>query len=495
MKTKERLFRILFFQTLLVASAFADVQASDQPPEEQSDSEDTTTVVSSKVTQKDTATATKSLASAESETAMKPDAGRSEVDATETLLPEPQLAPNVDLSEVAPLPAPIDLVDSADDDSAEVKRLESSLENGKTIENGKGASTSEKEEGEQFVILGAEVQPATATRLAWSPRVAITGLAAPTPVLVINGAKKGPTLCLSGAIHGDELNGIEIVRRVMYDIDPAKLSGKLIGIPIVNMQGFQRGSRYLPDRRDLNRHFPGDPSGSLASRIAHSLFEEVIKHCDMLVDLHTGSLGRTNLPQIRANMESASIAEFTEGFDKMVVVHSPGSEGMLRTAASSTGITSVTMEVGESLRVQEKDIRAGVSSIYSLMDKQDMYSRRFVWGKRAPVYYTSFWMRVESGGLLLSQVELGDTVSAGKLLGTVTDPITNEFSELKAPSAGRIIGMAVDQFVMPGFAAYHVGRVATEDTITKEPVDETAQPLDGVNAGQQNIESNEVEFD
>lgn len=395
---------------------------------------------------------------------------------------EPQVAPNVDLSDVAPVPEPIvedldsDESTSTNNDSAAPLQTEETIESEDVAEISEPALEEIEEKSEEhIVILGAEVKPGTSTRLAWSPGASITGLASPTPVLVINGAEAGPTLCLSAAVHGDELNGIEIVRRVMYDIDPARLHGKIIGVPIVNLQGFQRGTRYLPDRRDLNRFFPGDPSGSLASRIAASLFNEVITHCDFLVDLHTGSLGRTNLPQIRADMNNPQVAEFTEGFDKMVVVHSSGSPGMLRTAAIQAGIVSVTMEVGESLRIQENDIRVGVNSVYSLMEKQEMFSRRFVWGSPAPVYYTSFWLRAQAGGLLFSSVDLGDTVYAGQVLGTVTDPITNEASDIVTPVRGRIIGMAVDQVVMPGFAAYHVGRLATEETIVDPdlPVDES----------------------
>ena len=405
---------------------------------------------------------------------------------------EPQIAPNLDLSDVAPLPDPI--MDETptqgevgtDEGESESELVTESAEEVDLISEVDEISevpVSEQAE-EHFVILGAEVQPATATRLAWTPGASITGLASPTPVLVINGAEPGPTLCLSSAVHGDELNGIEIVRRVMYDIDPSRLHGKIIGVPIVNLQGFQRGTRYLPDRRDLNRYFPGDPQGSLASRIANSFFHEVITNCDLLVDLHTGSLGRTNLPQIRADMNDPEIAAFTEGFDKMVVVHSPGSPGMLRTAAASEGIVSVTMEVGESLRVQEDDIRTGVNSIYSLMEKQEMFSRRFVWGRPAPVYYTSFWLRVQTGGLLFSAADLGDTVYEGQVLGTVTDPITNEASDIVAPVRGRIIGMAVDQVVMPGFAAYHIGRLATEETIVDPNL-----PVDQVISGESSLDS------
>ncbi|MGP4845280.1 succinylglutamate desuccinylase [Marinobacter sp. 1Y8] len=313
---------------------------------------------------------------------------------------------------------------------------------------------------EPLVILGAEVRPGTSTRLAWTPDISISGLASPTPVLVINGAQPGPNLCMTGAVHGDELNGIEIIRRIMYDIEPDQLSGRVIGVPIVNVQGFQRGSRYLPDRRDLNRNFPGDPHGSLAGRIAYSLFNDVIRHCDMLVDIHTGSLKRSNLAQLRADMHIPEVAEFTRGFDKMAVVHSQGTIGMLRSAATDNDIVAVTMEAGESLRIQENQIEAGVNSINSLLEKQGMISRLFVWGKPEPVYYNSSWIRTNVGGILVSDVELGDEVAAGEVLGIVTDPITNSQHAIKAERNGRVIGMAVDQVVMAGFATYHIGSEA-----------------------------------
>lgn len=318
-------------------------------------------------------------------------------------------------------------------------------------------------QAEPFRLLSGEVLPGTTARLAWSPGIQISGLSQPTPVLVVNGSKPGPAMCMTGAVHGDELNGIEIIRRVIYDLDPDELSGTVVGIPIVNLQGFQQGSRYLADRRDLNRYFPGSEDGSLAHRIAHSLFEQVILNCDMLVDIHTGSLKRTNLPQLRADMENPRVAEMTKGFDSMVVVHSSGGPGMLRTAATDADIPAVTMEVGESMRIQEDQIKAGVNSVVSLMDKQGMTARLFKWGDPEPVYYQSHWIRANQGGILFSDVELGAYVTEGTILGTVSDPITNEQSHIRADADGRVIGMAVDQVVMAGFAAYHLGSKAENE--------------------------------
>ncbi len=322
----------------------------------------------------------------------------------------------------------------------------------------------EPAQAQPFKMLSGEVLPGTTARLAWSPGIQIAGLSQPTPVLVVNGDKPGPVMCLTGAVHGDELNGIEIIRRIIYNLDPRELSGTVVGVPIVNLQGFQQGSRYLADRRDLNRYFPGSESGSLAHRIAHSLFEQVILKCDTLVDIHTGSLKRTNLPQLRADMNHPEVADLTRGFDGMVVVHSSGNAGMLRTAAAAAGIPAVTMEVGESMRIQDDHIDAGVNSLFSLLERQGMIARLFQWGDPEPVYYRSHWIRVNQGGILFSDVKLGAYVTEGTILGTVSDPITNEQSPVRANADGRVIGMAVDQVVMAGFAAYHLGsRASTEE--------------------------------
>jgi len=380
-----------------------------------------------------------------------------------------KVAPNIDLKEVAPAPAPEPpkdpgIPENTDSNKQEISETGEDSEpasiTGPPEQQAPEPAAEEPQRAGNLVLLGSEVLPGTSTRLGWSSGIQIAGLSQPTPVLVVNGINAGPNLCLTSTIHGDELNGIEIIRQTMYDLDPEKLSGSVVGIPIVNLPGFEQGSRYLPDRRDLNRHFPGSADGSLADRIAHSLFEKIIRHCDMLVDIHTGSLKRTNLPQLRADMNNPAVAEFTRGFDRMAVVHSSGSPGMLRTAAVNAGIRAVTLEAGESHRIQEHQIDAGVNSLASLMEKQGMISRMFVWGDPEPVYYDSAWVRADYGGILFSKVELGAKVSEGQVLGYIADPITNAQYPVHSSSDGRIIGMAVDQVVMAGFAAYHIGTKA-----------------------------------
>jgi predicted deacylase len=319
-----------------------------------------------------------------------------------------------------------------------------------------------------LVLLGMELAPGSAARLSWSPTELFEGVPVSTPVLVVNGAKPGPILCLTAAVHGDELNGIEMVRRVLHDIDPDKLAGAVIGVPIVNVQGFRRGSRYLPDRRDLNRYFPGNPNGSAAARIAYSLFTEVIAHCDALVDLHTGSFERANLPQIRADLRNPDVLTLTLGFGSMVVLHSVPTAGTLRHAATQAGIPSVTVEAGGPSQLELAEVKHGVKGVETLLTTLGMVKKIRLWGEPEPVYYRSSWVRADNGGILLANVTLGSTVREGDLLGTITDPMSNAQTAVLSPWSGRVIGMARNQVVMPGFAAFHVGIQAEDVVIDQE---------------------------
>jgi predicted deacylase len=321
---------------------------------------------------------------------------------------------------------------------------------------------------EPLRMLGTEVPPGTSVRLSWSATELFEGVPVSTPVLAINGALPGPNLCLTAAVHGDELNGVEMVRRVMHDISPEKLAGAIIGVPIVNVQGFRRGSRYLPDRRDLNRYFPGNPTGSAAARIAHSFFTNVVAHCDALIDLHTGSFERANLPQIRADLRNPDVVTLTQGLGGMVILHSTPALGTLRHAATQAGIPAVTLEAGGPSVLELNEVKHGVKGIETLITAIGMQRKLRLWSDPEPVYYRSSWVRADSGGILLADVGLGSTVSEGDLLGTITDPMSNARSEIRSPYSGRVIGMARNQIVMPGFAAFHVG-IATVET----PVDET----------------------
>jgi predicted deacylase len=322
-------------------------------------------------------------------------------------------------------------------------------------------------------LLGTEVPPGTTKRLTWASGTAMEGFVAPVPVVVVNGSGPGPVLCLTAAIHGDELNGIEVVRRVLKDLDAEELKGAIIGVPIVNIQGFYRGTRYLPDRRDLNRSFPGNAKGSAATRIAHAFFTDIVSHCSALIDLHTGSLDRTNLPQVRANLRIPQIARLTQAFGATVVLHSVGEKGSLRRAATEAGIPAVTFEMGEPFRVQPEQVEHGAKAIETLMYSLGMTHQRRYWGDPEPVYYASKWVRVDNGGILFSDVALGERVSKGELLGVVTDPVSNQQYRIFAPISGRILGMALNQVVLPGFAAYRIGTETSKSTAATEQSEDT----------------------
>jgi predicted deacylase len=222
----------------------------------------------------------------------------------------------------------------------------------------------------------------------------------------------------------------------------------------------------LPDRRDLNRYFPGNPEGSSAARIAASFFSGIIRHCDALVDLHTGSFFRTNLPQLRADLRYASVKELTLGFGGIVVLHNEAAVGTLRRAATDAGIPAITLEAGEPLRLQGAKVNQGVTGIFKLLDTLNIVNRVQLLSPPEPVFYESTWVRSDDGGILFTVVRLGQVVETGDVLGTVTDPINNDRSLIYSPANGRILGMALNQVVMPGFAAFRIG-IETDGPTTK----------------------------
>jgi hypothetical protein len=306
-------------------------------------------------------------------------------------------------------------------------------------------------------ILGEQVAPGQKRELVFFTSESFQALSVKSPVVVIRGTAPGPTFCMTAAIHGDELNGVEIVRRVLDRTRAAELRGTIIGVPIVNMLGFERSSRYLPDRRDLNRYFPGHASGSSASRIAHAFFEAIVRRCDALVDLHTGSFHRANLPQVRADLLNPRAAALAKGFGAEVIVHHVGGLGTLRRAATDAGIPTIIYEAGEPMRFQEEEITRGAIGIGNLLIGLGLQDGTQASPGAQSIFYDAHWVRVDNGGILVSGVELGDWVEEGKMLGTITDPMGRDRSQIFSPYRGRIIGVALAPVVIPGVAAYHVG--------------------------------------
>jgi uncharacterized protein len=323
---------------------------------------------------------------------------------------------------------------------------------------------------EPFALVGEQVEPGERRNLDWSgaPR---DGDGRGPPVTVAHGMARGPVLCLFAAVHGDEINGIEAVRQVVQRTDPQVLSGTLVAVPVVNLGGYARGSRYMPDRRDLNRAFPGSPRGSAAARLAHALFDNIVRRCDAVVDFHTGSFDRDNLPQLRADLRAPESLELVRGFGATLVLHSPGQKGMLRRAAAEAGIPAATFEVGAPGVLQPPMIEVAVSAIERLMHRLGMRETVLPEAMEPqPVFYESRWVRAETPGLLMSEVALGQRVAPGQRLGRVIDPLSDREVEVLSPFHGRVLGMSQNRQVLPGYALFHLGEQTSEAEAVQEAV-------------------------
>lgn len=339
---------------------------------------------------------------------------------------------------------------------------------GKVEPQSKPDTVVEPEQQKQFQLLGHTIEPGSFRTLSWSSEQSFTGIDLGTPVLVASGEKPGPVLCLTAAVHGDELNGIEITRQVLHHIDTRELNGIVVGVPIVNLDGFHNSSRYLKDRRDLNRYFPGSADGSSADRIAHSFFSQIVSHCDALIDLHTGSFYRTNLPQIRADLSHSGMAKFSRGFGNITIIQSRASKGTLRGAALEAGILAVTMELGAPMSLDTASVAVGVDAIKHLMAKMKMLPETMEFKEPLPFYVQSSWLRADHSGIFVSDVRLGEKIIPDQVIGTVTDPVTNASFRVRAEEHGTVIGKALNQFVYPGFAIFHVATTTTPEEVEQE---------------------------
>lgn len=296
-----------------------------------------------------------------------------------------------------------------------------------------------------------------------------THASVPMTVHVINGRQPGPRLFICAAVHGDEINGIEIIRRLTQAPVLRALKGTLIAVPIVNVYGFVRHSRYLPDRRDLNRVFPGSETGSLAGRLASTFMREIVDQCSHGIDLHTAAIHRDNLPQIRATFSEGSETEMlARAFAAPVILNADLRDGSLRAVAAEHGIPLLVYEAGEALRFDEISIRIGLRGITRVMRKLGMIRQETATRKRQlpePVIArSSSWARSSKSGLLRTLVSLGAKVKKGDVLGAVSDPFYHSDEEIIAPNSGLIIGKTNLPIVTEGEALFHIARFGkTED--------------------------------
>ena len=292
----------------------------------------------------------------------------------------------------------------------------------------------------------------------------VTGAPLAIPVTVVHGRRDGPTIWLSAAIHGDEVNGVEIIRRVLERLDARTMAGTLLAVPILNVPGFMTGDRYLPDRRDLNRSFPGSERGSLGARIANIFMTQVVNRCSIGIDLHTGSAHRTNLPQVRGDLDDPETYRLAAAFGAPLMLHAAIRDGSLRQAGTERGVTVLLYEGGEAWRFDEAAIGCGVEGVLRVLEAVGVIASSGLdpAAARTSVEARSTrWVRARRSGLALIEVEPGESVAKGQNIGRIHDTTGHRLSRINAPFDGIVIGRSLDPIVHQGDALVHIAQTRT----------------------------------
>jgi uncharacterized protein len=319
-----------------------------------------------------------------------------------------------------------------------------------------------------FAIGGRDVARGERVRMELPVVNLYTSAPVMLPLVVHRGHEDGPTMFVSAALHGDEIIGVEIIRRLLRMPALKDLRGMLLAVPIVNTLAFLHQSRYLPDRRDLNRSFPGSKSGSLAARLANLFLKEIVDRSDFGIDLHTGAIHRPNLPQIRGDLSNPDTLRLCKAFGIPLLLNSAPTQGTLREYTTKKGIPVVLYESAEALRFDEVCIRIGVQGVLNVLYEAGMLERPK--GTRKPVdesviAQSSTWTRCPASGVLRSQVALGDVVREGQVLGVIGDPISENEAPVESPATGVVIGRLNLPLVHEGDAIFHIARVDNPDAV------------------------------
>lgn len=293
-----------------------------------------------------------------------------------------------------------------------------------------------------------------------------TGIRLQIPIRVLRGTEPGPTVGITAALHGDEINGTGAVRELAVPGRLKPIRGNVVLVPVLNVASFDRHSRYLPDRRDLNRSFPGSTGGSSAARIAKEIFASLIMRCDYLVDLHTAAVRRTNYPQVRADMSKPEVAGMARAFGTEVIVDCNGMPGTLRREATNIGCPTIILEGGEVWKVEPTIVDVAVRGIENVLRHLNVIDGEMIQPDKQVVLKRTSWVRASYGGFLNFHVRPGDVVTTGQPLATNTDLLGGELGDgepLCAPFAGVVIGMTTIPSVAPGQPVCHIGRMPTRD--------------------------------
>lgn len=309
---------------------------------------------------------------------------------------------------------------------------------------------------EPITVGGTTVPPGRKVQIELPFARVVTGATESLPVKVINGRSAGPHIWLSAAIHGDELNGIQIIRRVIRDLDAKNLRGAVIAVPIVNPLGFMIQSRYLPDHRDLNRSFPGSARGSSASRLAHLFMSQIVDQCSVGIDLHTATNHRVNFPQIRADLDDPETLRLTRAFGAPFSIHAKLRDGSLRQAAIEREKTVLLYEAGEAHRFDVDAIEAGVIGVMRALRSLRMIDARLPRGARTRLIRRTRWVRARRGGIVDIIVRLGEYVEKGKVVASISDALGTRPTEVKAAESGWVVARSLRPLVNSGDALVHI---------------------------------------
>ncbi|QAU11910.1 succinylglutamate desuccinylase/aspartoacylase family protein [Halorubrum sp. BOL3-1] len=330
-------------------------------------------------------------------------------------------------------------------------------------------------EPEAFTFDGGRVEPGETEEFRYPVSETYLGDPVRIPVTIINGSRPGPTVFLSAAIHGDELNGIEVVREVSQEWDHSDVCGTLVCLPVLNVQGFVTQERYLPIyERDLNRAFPGKQDSTGSNRIAYRIYRNFIEPCDLGLDFHTSTRGRTNMFHVRADMDDEGAARLARAFGTNLIMAGEGSSGMLRREATDGGVPTVTLEMGEAHRFERELIDHALKGVRSVFAEYGIYQQETVrwpgWRTVIDDWSEKTWLRADSGGIVEMYYEQGELVHEDEVICRIANPFKSDATVVEAPFTGILVGVLENPVVYPGNPLCHFAKIDTmqEDIIESQ---------------------------
>ena len=294
-----------------------------------------------------------------------------------------------------------------------------------------------------------------------------SGMTVRIPIHIRRAVEEGPVVFVTAALHGDEINGTGAIRQLIHDEEVQLLRGTVLFVPVLNLPAFDRHSRYLPDRRDLNRCFPGSSAGSLASRMARTIFDEIVQRSDYGIDLHTAAVRRTNYPTVRGDMRNSAVAKLAKSFGGEIILNGKGPKGAFRREACRSGCPTILLEAGEVWKVEPSIVETAARGVKNVLRHLEMLDGTIERPDYQVVIEKTKWVRAERGGFLSFHVKPGEIIEAEQPLATNTDLLGNEQSSLAAPFDSVVLGMTTLPAVSPGEPVSHLGRLPSGTTAAK----------------------------